>query len=96
MINKKRFYFIFIILLSILLFFSLSSISYASTPKIISKLGSAFEDIQSWMLKLATPAAAVAVAVGLFMKKFNYKKNYLKKQKKLIFLEVIAIIIKIN
>ena len=72
MINKKCCYFIFIILLSLIILISLSSISYAATPKIISKLGSAFEDIQSWMLKLATPAAAVAVAVGLFMKKFSF------------------------
>ena len=41
--------------------FSLSNNSLAATPKIVSKLTDAFEDIESWFLKLATPAAAVAV-----------------------------------
>ena len=51
---------------------SLSSSSFAATPKIVSKLSDAFNDIQGWLLKLSTPAAAVAVGVGLFMKKFSF------------------------
>ena len=43
--------------------------SFAATPKLVTKLSSAFKDIKSWLLKLATPAAAVAVGAGLFMKK---------------------------
>ena len=38
----------------------------------MKKLTDAFEDIEGWILKLATPAAAVAVGVGLFMKKFSF------------------------
>ena len=33
---------------------------------------SAFESIEGWLLKLSTPAAAVAVGTGVFMKKFSF------------------------
>ena len=46
--------------------------TYAPDPKIVSKLNSAFESIEEWLLKLATPAAAVAVGTGVFMKKFSF------------------------
>ena len=69
MIKKK---YIIIAILSLFILFLLSSTSFAATPKIINKLSKAFEDIESWMIKLSTPAAAVAVAVGLFMKKFSF------------------------
>lgn len=46
--------------------------TYAADPKIVSKLNSAFESIEEWLLKLATPAAAVAVGTGVFMKKFSF------------------------
>ena len=46
--------------------------TYAADPKIVSKLNSAFESIEEWLLKLATPAAAVAVGTGVLMKKFSF------------------------
>lgn len=51
-----------------IIFYHFSSISYGATPKLVKTLTDAFEDIEDWILKLATPAAAVAVGVGLFMK----------------------------
>lgn len=45
---------------------------FDSTPEIVNTLNKAFEKIQEWLLKLATPAAAVAVAVGVFMQKFSF------------------------
>ena len=54
------------------IFILIPNISYSATPKIIKTLTDAFEDIEDWLLKLATPAAAVAVGVGLFMKKFSF------------------------
>ena len=33
---------------------------------------SAFETIEGWLLKISTPAAAVAVGTGVFMKKFSF------------------------
>ena len=64
----------FIIFIFIIYFLSiiLVSNSNAATPKLISKLNSAFSDIEDWLIKLATPAAAVAVGTGIFMKKFSF------------------------
>ena len=55
--------------------FNIFNISYCffdSTPKIVTKLNDAFTKIEEWLLKLATPAAAVAVGTGVFMKKFSF------------------------
>lgn len=49
-----------------------TTFSYAAYPKLISTLLDAFETIQNWLLVLATPAAAISVATGLFMKKFSF------------------------
>lgn len=66
---------IIIILLFFILLFNIFNISYCffdSTPKIVTKLNDAFTKIKEWLLKLATPAAAVAVGTGVFMKKFSF------------------------
>ena len=66
---------IIIILLFFILIFNIFNISYCffdSTPKIVTKLNDAFTKIEEWLLKLATPAAAVAVGTGVFMKKFSF------------------------
>lgn len=71
---KKSYLKILFLLLFILFIFSVpvhASI-FNGNPEIVDKLNSAFEKIEDWMLKLATPAAAVAVAVGIFMKKFSF------------------------
>lgn len=64
---------LFIILFFIIFIFIFCNFSFAtSEPKLISKINSAFEQIEKWLLKLATPAAAVAVGTGVFMKKFSF------------------------
>ena len=66
---------IIIFLLFFILLFNIFNISYCffdSTPKIVTKLNDAFTKIEEWLLKLATPAAAVAVGTGVFMKKFSF------------------------
>ena len=71
----------------ILLFISLlSNICYASSaPKLVKKLDEAFEDIETWLINLATPAAAVAVGTGVFMKKFSFgDEEKIRTAKKLI------------
>ena len=71
--NKKIFYLNFIFYFFIIILFSFSSISFAANdPQIINKMTSAFESIEGWLLKLSTPAAAVAVGTGIFMKKFSF------------------------
>lgn len=71
---KKKFFIKFVIIFSILLInICLINSSYgAGTPKLVSTLEKAFENIESWLIKLATPMAAVAVGSGLFMQKFSF------------------------
>lgn len=72
--NKKtKFYINLVVLFSIILIFTiLESTSFAATPKLVNKIQDAFANISSWLIKLATPAAAVAVGTGVFMKKFSF------------------------
>ncbi len=70
---KKCFYYIlFILIFTIILICIFSNFTFAAEPKLVSTLNKAFEKIESWLLKLSTPAAAVAVASGVFMKKFSF------------------------
>lgn len=71
--KKISFFILFTIILSFFIFFAFNSFCYAfGEPKLVSKINSAFEEIESWLLKLSTPAAAVAVGTGVFMKKFSF------------------------
>ena len=71
--KKILFFILFIIIFSIILFLVFFSTSFAlGEPKLVSKVNSAFENIEGWILKLSTPAAAVAVGTGIFMKKFSF------------------------
>ena len=72
--NKKiKFYMSFIVIISIICIFTiLQNSSLAATPKLVSKVQDAFSNIKSWLIKIATPAAAVAVGTGVFMKKFSF------------------------
>ena len=70
--KKLLFFTIFIVFFSLCITVVLGGESFASTPKLVSKLEDAFEDIEEWIIKIATPAAAVAVGTGIFMKKFSF------------------------
>lgn len=59
--QKKLFFLICIFILCIIFLFSFSKGSFAADQKLVNTLKKAFEQIESWLLKLATPAAAVAV-----------------------------------
>jgi hypothetical protein len=69
---SKKFLKFFIILIIIFFIFSQIFSVFAFTPKIVNKLNSSFNDIEKWCIKLATPAAAVSFAIGLFIKKFSF------------------------
>lgn len=71
----KKTYTFFISFTLILFFtflFSLSQGSFAAYPKLVSRLINGFNTIKEWIIKIATPAAAVAVGSGVFMKKFSF------------------------
>lgn len=79
---KLKIFFIITILFFIVFY---STTVYSADPKLINKLNSAFEDIEEWLIKLATPAAAVAVGTGIFMKKFSFgDEERIRTAKKLI------------
>lgn len=84
--KKQKLLFFLLITLSLTIVLLISNnVSFAATPKFISKLKDAFEDIESWFMKLATPAAAVAIGVGLFMKKFSFgDEERIRMSKKII------------
>ena len=69
-INKKHL--LFIIILSIFFYYILEDTSLAADPKLVTTISSAFEKIEDYILKISTPAAAVAVGSGVFMKKFSF------------------------
>lgn len=69
MVFKK---FLFSLFICLLLFFVFLPKSFCAYPKLISTLNSAFEKIESWIITLSTPAAAIAVGTGVLMKKFSF------------------------
>lgn len=52
--------------------FILTNTVFGATPKLVTKLNDAFEDIEGWIIKISTPAAAVAVCTGALMRKFSF------------------------
>lgn len=68
--KKKLIYLLFLFFI-FLLFFS-SNVFAWGEPELVNKLNKAFESIRDWIIKLSTPAAAVAVGTGVFMKKFSF------------------------
>lgn len=82
---KKKY--LFLILFFIICFsFYFSNFCFAwGEPELVSKLNKAFESVEEWLIKLATPAAAVAVCTGAFMKKFSFgDEEKIRTGKKLI------------
>ena len=63
---------IFNLILVILLLFIFSIQAFASTPKLVNKVNDAFKEIEEWILKISTPAAAVAICSGALMRKFSF------------------------
>ena len=58
---------------------------FDNTPELIDKLNNALQTIETWLLTLATPAAAVAIGAGVFMKKFSFEdEERIRTAKKLI------------
>ena len=47
--------------------------SFAGDPKLVNTLNNAFQKVESYIIKLSTPAAGVAVGTGVLMKKFSLR-----------------------
>lgn len=61
--------FIFTLIFMIL---SLTISFAASDPKLIRTINNGLTKIKEWIIKLSTPAAAVAIGTGILMKKFSF------------------------
>lgn len=71
-LKNKKYFILLSLIFTIIFLFALTQTSQAADPKLVTKLKNAFEKISSWLVKLATPAAAVAVGTGVMMKKFSF------------------------
>lgn len=67
--NKKLFFVSFTFILFVIILFAFSNYSYCADQKLVNTMQKAFEQIEDWLLKLATPAAAVAVRYWCFYEK---------------------------
>ena len=84
--KRKKFYIytIFMLFFIFLNCFCLNSFAWGD-PGIVTKINSAFEKIKDWIIKISTPAAAVAVGTGVFMRKFSFgDEEKIRTGKKLI------------
>ena len=59
--KKTHVYITYIFFLSVIFVLFYPSVSFAAYPKLISTIINAFESIKTWIIRIATPAAAVAV-----------------------------------
>lgn len=70
--KNKKIKLLYTSMLSILFISTFGTSVLAADPKLISTLDSAFEKIEKYIIKISTPAAAVAVGTGVLMKKFSF------------------------
>jgi len=67
--RKIVFYILFSLILFVILLITCSTNIYSAYPKLVSKLVNGFESIKTWIIRIATPAAAVAVRLRNFYEK---------------------------
>lgn len=66
--NKKK----VIMVMMVVVFFSTSCVFAATTPTLVTKLNTALKNILSYLEKLSTPAAGVAIATGVMIRKLSF------------------------
>lgn len=82
---KKIYYSIYILILTFVFLNCFCNFSFGAYPKLVTTITNAFETVETWLLRIATPAAAVAVGSGVFMKKFSFgDEERIRTAKKLI------------
>ena len=66
--NKK----VLAIVLLVVILFSTSCVFAATTPTLVTKLNTALKKILEYLEKLSTPAAGVAIATGVLIRKLSF------------------------
>lgn len=80
---KNKLLYIFIVFFFI--FILNSTPVFAADPKLVTTITKAFERVEGYLLRISTPAAAVAVGSGLIMKKFSFgDEEKMRTSKKII------------
>lgn len=59
--KTNKFFVIYTFVLFFVFIFLFSTSTFCAYPKLVNKIFSAFESVKEWIIKIATPAAAVAV-----------------------------------
>ena len=71
--------------------FTFNCFSFAAYPKLVKKIIEAFESIQSYIVAIATPVAAVAIGSGFLMQKFSFgDEERIRTGKKLIRTSIVS------
>ena len=70
--KDKNISILYTFMLSILFISCFGTSVNAADPKLVTTINSAFEKIEGYIVKISTPAAAVAVGTGVLMKKFSF------------------------
>lgn len=71
-VNHRKVVFVFFCIVSFCIVFSTIYGASATTPTLVNKLNSALKNIQSYLVKIAAPAAGVAIATGVLMRKLSF------------------------
>lgn len=61
-----------VLFLFIILVLNLSSIYGATDPTLVTKINSALKKIKGYLVKISLPAAGVAIASGVLIRKFSF------------------------
>ena len=89
--NKFLYRLLFILFISLVIIFSSFSVSFASYPKLVNKIMKAFESIKDYLIAIATPVAAVAIASGFLTQKFSFgDEERIRTGKKLIRTSIVS------
>ena len=71
-ISKKRIKVLIAIAIFCFVLVSTSSVYAATTPTLVTKLNTALKNILTYLKKIATPAAGVAIATGVMIRKLSF------------------------
>ncbi len=89
--KKLLFYLFSILFIAFSIIFSYCLISFAAYPKLITTILDAFENIKGYLIAIATPVAAVAIASGFLMQKFSFgDEERIRNGKKLIRTSIVS------
>lgn len=70
--NYKKIMIVFVVIISFFTIFNAIYAATATTPTLVNKLNGALKKIQSYLVKIAAPAAGVAIATGVLMRKLSF------------------------